>query len=57
MNIRLEMDNWIINDEYFITDGLSGYEVYSCGTDTTEAEELYASESFEKCLTWVWNSL
>ena len=33
MDIRLEMDNWIINDEYFITDGLNDYEVYSCGTD------------------------
>lgn len=26
MNIRLEMDNWIINDEYIITNGVIGYE-------------------------------
>ena len=32
MNIRLEMDNWIINDEYIITNGVIGYEVYKIGT-------------------------
>lgn len=57
MNIRLEMDNWIINDEYIITNGVIGYEVYKSGTEDTEAEEVYSSESFEECLTWVWNSL
>ena len=29
MEVRLEMDNWIINDEYFITEGINGYEVYT----------------------------
>lgn len=57
MNIRLEMDDWIINDEYIITNGVIGYEVYKSGTEDTEAEEVYSSESFEECLTWVWNSL
>ena len=57
MNIVLEMNNWIVNDEYFITEGIYGYEVYSCGTETEEAKELYSSESFEECLTWIWNSL
>lgn len=57
MDIRLEMDNWIVNDEYFITEGLHGYEVYTCGTDENEAEEQFSSESFEECLTWIWNSL
>ena len=57
MNIILEMDNWIINDEYFITEGVHGYEVYLCGTENEEAEEQYSSESFEECLTWIWNSL
>lgn len=57
MNIRLEMDNWIINDEYIITNGVIGYEVYKSETEDTEAEEVYSSESFEECLTWVWNSL
>ena len=37
MEVRLEMDNWIINDEYFITEGVYGYEVYNCGTDQEEA--------------------
>ena len=57
MEIRLEMDNWIINDEYFITEGVYGYEVYNCGTDEEEARELFSSESFEECLTWIWNSI
>ena len=57
MDIRLEMDDWIINDEYIITNGLNGYEVYKSGTEDVEAEEIYSSESFEECLTWVWNSL
>lgn len=55
MEIRLVMDNWVVNDEYFITEGLSCYEVYSCGTDDKEAEEQFSSESFEECLTWIWN--
>lgn len=57
MNIRLEMDDWIINDEYIITNGVIGYEIYKCGTEDTEAEEVYSSVSFEECLTWIWNSL
>lgn len=57
MNVELVMNNWIINEEYFITEGVNGYEVYSCGTDEEEAKELFSSESFEECLTWVWNSL
>ena len=58
MDIRLKMDNWIVNDEYFITEGLHGYEVYSYDrTDENEAEEQFSSESFEECLTWIWNSL
>lgn len=57
MDIRLEMGSWIINDEYFITEGLNGYEVYNCGTDEEEAKELFSSESFEECLTWIWNGL
>ena len=57
MNIELEMGNWVINNEYFITEGVYGYEVYSCGTEDEEATELYSSESFEECLTWIWNSL
>lgn len=57
MKIRLEMDNWIINDEYFITEGVYEYEVYNCGSDNEEAKELFSSKSFEECLTWVWNSL
>lgn len=57
MEIRLEMDNWIVNDEYFITEGINGYEVYNCGTDEEESNELFSSTSFEECLTWIWNSL
>ena len=57
MEVRLEMDNWIVNDEYFITEGVYGYEVYNCGTDEEEARELFSSESFEECLTWIWNSI
>lgn len=57
MNIVLEMDSWIVNDEYFITEGVNGYEVFSCGTDTEEAAHQFSSESFEECLTWIWNSL
>lgn len=56
MEIRLEMDEWIINNEYFITNGLENYEVYTCGTDENEAEEQF-SGTFEECLTWIWNSL
>lgn len=41
MNIVLEMEIWIVNDEYFITQGLNGYEVYDCGDDTKEAKDLY----------------
>ena len=57
MEIRLEMDNWIINDEYFITEGVNEYEVYNCGTAAEVANELLSSTSFEECLTWIWNSL
>lgn len=57
MNIVLEMDSWIINNEYFITDGAYGYEVYACGTFEEVAKELFSSESFEECLVWIWNSL
>lgn len=32
MNIVLEMGIWIVNDEYFITQGLNGYEVYDCAS-------------------------
>ena len=57
MEVRLEMDNWIVNDEYFITEGINGYEVYNCGSDEEEASELFSSTSFEECLTWIWNSI
>ena len=57
MKIRLEMGEWIIDEEYFITNGLNGYEVYTCGSENSEAKEVYASESFEECLTWIYNSL
>ena len=57
MDIRLEMGNWIINDEYFITEGLHRYEVYTCGSDEEDAKEVFSCESFEECLTWIWNSL
>lgn len=57
MEIKLEMGNWIINEEYFITEGVNEYEVYSCGTEEKEAKEVYSNESFERCLTWVWNNL
>jgi hypothetical protein len=57
MEVRLEMGTWNINDEYFITEGMYEYEVYTCGTDEEDAKEVYSSESFEECLTWVWNSL
>lgn len=57
MDIKLEMDNWVVNDEYFITEGLNGYEVYTCGTDEENAKEQFSSEQFEECLTWIWNSL
>ena len=39
MNVVLEMENWIVNDEYFITQGLNEYEVYNCGDDAEEAKE------------------
>lgn len=38
MNIVLEMEIWIVNDEYFITQGLNGYEVYDCGDNPKEVE-------------------
>lgn len=57
MRIELYDNIWIIDDEYFITNGLNEYEVYTSGTDTEEAKEVYASESFEECLTWIYNSL
>lgn len=57
MEIRLEMGNWVVNDEYFITETMYGYGVYNCGTDECEAECIFESESFEECLTWIWNSL
>ena len=57
MNIRLKRDNWIVNDEYFITEGLNGYGVYTYGIDEEDAKEQFSSESFEECLTWIWNSL
>lgn len=56
MNVVLEMENWIVNDEYFITQGLNEYEVYNCGDDAEEAKELYTG-TFEECLTWIWNSI
>lgn len=57
MRIKLEMGEWIIDDEYFITNGLNGYEVYICGSEDSEAKEVYARDSFEECLTWIYNSL
>ena len=57
MNIILEMENWIVNDEYFITTTAYGYAVYKCGNDIEDAEELFESESFEECFVWIWNSL
>lgn len=56
MNIVLEMGIWIVNDEYFIKQGLNGYEVYDCGDDTKEAKDLYTG-TFEEFLTWIWNSI
>lgn len=57
MEVRLEMGSWIINDEYLITEGVYGYEILLCGSNEEEAKELFSSESFEECLTWIWNSL
>lgn len=57
MNVRLECGNWIINDEYLITEGVNGYEVYDYGVDEEEPNALFSSESFEECLTWIWNSI
>ncbi len=47
MKIRLETGEWIINDEYFITNGLNGYEVYTCGSEDSEAKnkEIKCSEN------------
>lgn len=57
MNITFENGRWVCDDEYFIIDGLNGYEVYKCEVeDTEQTQALYSSESFEKCLTWIWNS-
>ena len=57
MNIRLEMGEWVINDEYIIRDEVYRYKVYPCGTGEEEPKELYSSELFEECLTWIWNSI
>ena len=54
MNISLEMEAWVINDEYFITQESYNYAVYICGTDKEDAKEVYSNESFEECLVWVW---
>lgn len=56
MNIVLDMGNWVVNDEYFITEGVYGYEVYTVGTEEEESKEVYSNESFESCLVWIWNS-
>lgn len=53
MDIKLEGVEWFINDgEYIICgDENSGYEVCDGNYNS-----LYTSDSFEKCLTWCWNS-
>ena len=57
MEIELVMGDWVCNDEYLITNGLYGYEVYIYGTEDADSKEVFTSESFEECLTWIWNSL
>ena len=57
MDIKLELDEWIVNGEYIIRDEVYRYKVYSYGADEEEAKELYSSELFEECLTWIWNSI
>ena len=55
MNIKYENETWVIEDEYFITREVHEYTVYNCGTETEEAKEQFSSESFEECLSWIYN--
>lgn len=56
MEIVLDMGHWCVNDEYFITEGVYGYEVHTFGSEDEESKEVYSNETFEGCLTWIWNS-
>lgn len=56
MEIRLEVNIWVVNNKYFITKGIGRYEVYKCWDDEAIAKELFSSELFEECLLWIWNN-
>ena len=59
MEIKLINGAWYINDQYVISgDDETGYGVFAVSEyeDSEYAEILYGSGSFEKCLTWCWNS-
>lgn len=55
MEIKLEMNDWIINNELFITEGSQGYEVRTLTENDDDSKFLFGSKDFEKCLVWVWN--
>lgn len=60
MEVRLEESSWVVNDEYIIADGTCGvhnYEIYLYGSDIDNVDPEYSSDSFEECLTWIWNSI
>lgn len=54
MDVRFDLGDWIINNKYFITEGINEYEVYNYETDREEKIKLYSDKSFEECLSWVW---
>lgn len=56
MEIRLECGNWYING--YVIEGDEGIGYYNVYEEDVEdgSMPVYGSESFERCLTWCYNS-
>ena len=55
MEIKLYCGEWFINGYRISGNEENGYTVY-LDTDDSDNHESYSNPSFEKCLTWVYNS-
>ena len=56
VDINLDCGQWHIGEYSIAGNDDDGYTIWKTA-DGEDSETLYADESFEKCLTWIYNSL
>lgn len=57
LRIQKVNDEWVINDEFFITHGHLLYDIYTCGTDDKDAVFVDQAQDFEGALNIILHKL